>query len=697
MTESDSLCERSLRGLCHKRPKEIRGTGRLAGGGGETLMTEIRAFVGHSFTDDDAEVVRKFLTYFDQLSKSPMSFSWEHAEPAEPKVLADKVMSLLSDKNVFIGICTRKERVISSTSLKKTVFSPSVLKAQERDFAWKTSDWIIQEIGLALGKNLDLVLLMESGVRNPGGLQGDVEYISFDRAEPQKSFGKIVEMITALSPKTLSPSTTSADMRSMPAEEETERETPEDDRWATPLPEWGRLDYEFALFMMILREDTAAIAKIDQAYLATEDAMHGDSKNSWEAYGEYMRLSHGNGGSIAKLRALADAHPDSTGVLVYLGRGYKEYQDYAKAASAFEAAATKATGEAEELRLLGDAAVENARAELRTKALAIINEMKIRVEESGVGELQVLKTLSKLAEFQGEDEANLAILERIVEIDPSEVDTRFSLAYKHSEHENKDLALLHYLKIPNQQRNSLAWNNLGVAFDQLSLPAQSIDAYRTAERKGETLAMSNLANKFISAGFLPEAQKQCNNALEIEDYHKNIGHTLATLKGLPDKESNELKKILEKAKPKTDYYKEFGRAIARSEPSELAERWKGPDCVLDVTLHGGTFVAVGSYEQPSSDAFAAALRGDVGGTSSRSAWVRFRVEYRGFLSGRTIEAHVTRTREDEKPVRTAVLLSSTAKTKVLMFLTDDDSELRVMENPPENPRFYTLKRQAANA
>ena len=117
-----------------------------------------------------------------------------------------------------------------------------------------------------------------------------------------------------------------------------------------------------------------------------------------------------------------------------------------------------------------------------------------------------------------------------------------------------------------------------------------------------------------------------------------------------------------------------------------------------MTLDGRAFAAVGSYEQPSSDAFAAALRGDVGGgTSSQNASVRFRVEYRGTLSGRTIEAHVTRTREDEKPVRTAVLLSSTDKTKVLMFLTDDDSELRVMESPRENPRFYTLKRQAANA
>ncbi len=89
-------------------------------------MTEIRAFIGHSFTDDDAEVVRKFLAYFGQLSKLGLNFSWDHAEAAEPKVLADKVMSLISDKNVFIGICTKKERVIPPALLKKAVFGSSV-------------------------------------------------------------------------------------------------------------------------------------------------------------------------------------------------------------------------------------------------------------------------------------------------------------------------------------------------------------------------------------------------------------------------------------------------------------------------------------------------------------------------------------------------------------------------------------------
>ena|SRR5260221_4067504 len=130
-------------------------------------MNQIRAFVGHSFTDDDAEIVGKFLKYFDQLSNMNPNFSWDHAEAAEPKILAEKVMSLLADKNVFIGICTKKERVVQPGALTKSVFSRRFLRVEEGAAYWKTSDWIIQEIGVAKGRNLDLILLVENDLRNP--------------------------------------------------------------------------------------------------------------------------------------------------------------------------------------------------------------------------------------------------------------------------------------------------------------------------------------------------------------------------------------------------------------------------------------------------------------------------------------------------------------------------------------------------
>lgn len=138
-------------------------------------MTAIRAFVGHSFNEADQPVINAFLKYFDQVSNAVPNFVWVSAKAAEPKLLAQKVQELIADRNTFIGICTCKERVISSEKLHTTYFKRNALSAASNDFEWKTSDWVIQEIGLAVGRNLSLILLLENGCRKPGGLQGDVE------------------------------------------------------------------------------------------------------------------------------------------------------------------------------------------------------------------------------------------------------------------------------------------------------------------------------------------------------------------------------------------------------------------------------------------------------------------------------------------------------------------------------------------
>src|SRR5258707_14654458 len=101
-------------------------------------MKDIRAFVGHSFTDDDAQVVAAFLKYFEQLSELHPTFSWEHAEKAEPKILTEKVLRIIADKNVFIGICTRKEQAVPQASLSNVMLQPLYAKAKRTDFRSKT-------------------------------------------------------------------------------------------------------------------------------------------------------------------------------------------------------------------------------------------------------------------------------------------------------------------------------------------------------------------------------------------------------------------------------------------------------------------------------------------------------------------------------------------------------------------------------
>ena len=92
-------------------------------------MTQLNAFVGHSFLEKDADVVRRFLDYFNSVNGVVPGFSWEHAQKAEPVVLAEKVKRLFEGKNLFIGICTSKEAVAPLDQLNPSFFSSNKMVA----------------------------------------------------------------------------------------------------------------------------------------------------------------------------------------------------------------------------------------------------------------------------------------------------------------------------------------------------------------------------------------------------------------------------------------------------------------------------------------------------------------------------------------------------------------------------------------
>ena len=79
----------------------------------------IKAFVGHSFLTKDRDVVGKFLDFFNHVSDLGLDFSWDHAEGAELKELSIKVKEKMNEKNLFIGICTSRQKSIDFGNLKR--------------------------------------------------------------------------------------------------------------------------------------------------------------------------------------------------------------------------------------------------------------------------------------------------------------------------------------------------------------------------------------------------------------------------------------------------------------------------------------------------------------------------------------------------------------------------------------------------
>lgn len=373
----------------------------------------------------------------------------------------------------------------------------------------------------------------------------------------------------------------------------------------------------------------------------------------------------------------------------YLARGYQKYKEFGRAAESFKLGAQCTNDDEEKLAGLGDAAIAFTRAGQKGKAQATIVEMKdlaIRVEE---GEALLISAMREIAEIEEEKDEFLGFTERLLDLQPDDINLRFGLAYKYSEAGHDNLSLLHYLTIPYREREAGTWNNIGVEYGRFNLNGKAVEAYRMAEELGETLAMSNLAQKLLNAGFLKEAEEICNKAVKKENYHKNIGNAIARIKDISEEEEKRQKEILGKAKPYREFYGDYGLAMVKCAPDELSGEWESPRCRLHVQIQQHRFVAEGRYEVQLLG-IGALLAGT--GSSSKVETARYRVRYEGVIRGRAIKCWLL-VKEESRPAAGRGLLGEVENRKeALMIISDDLMSIRVYEKSGAEGQFYAIKR-----
>lgn len=653
-------------------------------------MYSIRAFVGHSFAEGDAVVVNVVLNVLKRIAELHPSFVWEDAAHPEPKGVDAKVLQRFEGKNLFIAICTKKERIVENSALRAPRFQRDKLIGKASDFGWKTSDWIIQEIGVALGRGMTVILLLEEGTRLPGELQANLERIDFRRNESEKCFDSLMGMIAALTPREPVVQTTSAD----PSANGDQRdiETPAQASDGEPEDTWTRRDYEMALLGAIAAADKEREDRLTARFLSSLSGSSAESGASWAAWGEYCRILFA-GGDMSGLLELAKDNPHNVSVAHRLALVYREFGEFGAAAAEFKRAADLAIIDAKQrILFLGEAAVASYKAGSTAHAHEYSDLMRDTFDGSADTEREVLQAERKLAAANSNEKALVGLLERMVELNPADTETRFALAFKYSELEMDRLAAFHYSKIPSFGRSGVAWNNLGVSLDRLGLSISSVAAYREAEGKGESLAMSNIAMKLIEAGFLPEAKEILNKALVVENHHKNVDSGLASAKGAAESEEEKETKIFESAKSVSGFYRAFGHAFVKPLGNRVSGRWNIPSGHVDLVSVGREVTGIGSYELESgllSSLLTSALGSDMTGTHAR-----YIVEYHATLFGSALVGTVSRRPEGAIPVAPSLLGGSESQPRdCLMWVSDSGDEITILEgNDGESPSIQQLKR-----
>jgi hypothetical protein len=136
-------------------------------------IREATAFVGHSFAEEDAQLIDQIKQFLSKLG-----VKCDSGRRAEPKGISDKVKERIQAAELFVGIFTRRQ--------------------QQQDGSFSTSAWTVEEKATALAAGKRLLLFVEDGVREFGGLQGDYEYIAFERENLGEALIQAMDYVLAI-------------------------------------------------------------------------------------------------------------------------------------------------------------------------------------------------------------------------------------------------------------------------------------------------------------------------------------------------------------------------------------------------------------------------------------------------------------------------------------------------------------------
>lgn len=559
-------------------------------------MTHIKAFVGHSFLPEDSELVRKFTDFLDQVKKTVQGFDWVHATEPRPDAVQAKVLDLIQGCNIFIGICSKNERAAKDSAFHPGAFwQRDALIVNKGGLVWKTSDWIIQEIGLAIGRDMKLILLLETGVRKPGGLFGDLEYISFSRSNPEASFTSILGMISTIaeSKNALHIEVGSGSETAPKPVIKSDADDPFDSE--EPDGSWDEEKFEFHHFLAVLRKDADRTSKIYDAFMNAYKT-NPSAIAKWTAATELHRVQYGSEGNVSKIYEIAGQHSKDSQVLLIAARASLHYEDTQKAKHYFTEAAKYETDQVRKINTLGSL----AEIDENTLNEALMNAIR-ELSDTPDCEKVALQKLRSLNNLPNNGFLKVAMLERELEIDPSDINKRFEAAYLHHDLGNKELAFYHYLKIPHAERTATTWNNLGVSYRDFSIFGKSIEAYKRAADQGESLAMSNLATIFTDVGLHKEANEYLKMAQKLDSPHPNAATALVHLNETIDAEGKKIDSVLSGQQDLSRFYGEAGHGVLTVQPSEIGRFWSGEGFKLMAEVSGDQIKLIGKLTVAGSE------------------------------------------------------------------------------------------------
>lgn len=552
----------------------------------------IKAFVGYSFSKEDKPTTDKFKEYFDSLTKN-MDFQWEDAQETEIKSLSDKVKQKMEGKNLFIGIITKKHIEIEEDKiLIPKFFNKDKCIALKASCKWGVSYWIIQESGYAIAKGMRVLFLIEDVVKELQGLQSDIEYIPFARGKESDCYpnlntalGNLLREIKGVGARvaTEEPVTDSkTETEKRPKIEEPKKDKAE---------EKSEDDYYWEIYAALYQKDEKKINSLRKEIL---DKVKGDNNKTIEWQGKILNLESRvlKKNVLEGLMELDRKSPNNPSILSWIAFELEKYGNYKDAAENYLTSAQYEKTNFDRLFRVGSASEAYAKNKDSEKALdVLLNELKKDLPKEE--EFRIYRFLSDTVKILKDDDLFIVFAEKSVSLNPSDDSLRFDLAYKYSELSEQTLSLYHYKILIKSNPTGANLNNLAVAYEKLDMPGKAVQFYREAVKYDSTISMANLAQQFLDAGFIEEANTELKKAMGYENYEKdNVGRALTRIESMTKSEDEKEKKALENIENIRQFKLEYAEAYSFSfiVNDSMQGKWTTRHGEFDLKLESGNIL-----------------------------------------------------------------------------------------------------------
>lgn len=275
----------------------------------------------------------------------------------------------------------------------------------------------------------------------------------------------------------------------------------------------------------------------------------------------------------------------------YIGDCYTHAKNYEVALLNYTKAYECAEKDNDKVDIAGEISTVLYESEKKEESIKYLKTIKDQIKDPE-SKAKILKFLSNIYDKEKKWILKSLALEMAVSLSPNDTNLLFDVAYAYSDTENllnealNKLSMLHYIELTKlNSKSQYGFNNLGVAYNRLELPGKAIKNYKKSIELGNSLAASNMANKYMQQGFHDEAREILDKVKDQDNVSPNVWSSLTDLSKKEKEEDEKINQYLQEAQKEQMFLRKFSSLLFDSQEHNVVfgGKWRIDTELIDLT------------------------------------------------------------------------------------------------------------------